>query len=848
MQKQVRSLSLCGEWNVRAVKNELLSDHVAEWEVLDFKGSVPGSTINDLIRAGIAGEDVFWRDNAEGVQKYENYNWVYSKEFEFSGDTEGLNELVFERLDTYCDIYLNGEHIAFCDNGYIEHRFDVSGKLKSGKNTIEVYFYSPINYTLGKPELSGAFTTERLYNRRIQCTYGWDWTMRFVTTGIYGDCYIETPVTDVQIKDVYIYTKSVDEDGAAVGFDFDLTEKSGAGLLNFSIISPAGAIVRSYDRFCKEKFFRFSLDIAEPELWYPAGYGEQPMYTLLVSFKGEEIYSEKFGIRTVRVLRLPDTKDSENYKRAIELKETEFSKYYDQNEEFSGCILKVNGVKILCKGANWVPCSPFETEGMEEKITKILALSKSMGLNIIRVWGGGYIEKKHFYDECSRLGILVMQDFFMACGSYPEKEEWFIRQLNREAEYTVKFLRNQPCLAWWHGDNENAVCGADSFEDHTGRDSAYSGLAPSVWAYDPYREFFPSSPYGGTMNASNTVGTTHNTQYLSFFFDWIENGELSDYKEYLSEMNARFVSEEPTFGAASLASLRKMMTDEDIFGSDDAMWKYHTQGNPALKKHLMDYYVELAEKVLGKFKDGEDKLFKLQFIQCELVRLAIERTRREKWFSAGVVFWMLSDCWAAASGWSFIDFYCAPKPSFYAFKRTAAPMLGSVCKTKNGELKFIASNDALEKKQITYKFTKIKNGEISEQSVTISSMIHANESRELVCLQGLSEGEVLVADIMCDGRLSRTTYKHGALELTRTEDYDIEIGTDTVKVTAGRYIQCFALECGDNSAVLDDNYFTLLPNETKVIQLLSGSMGEVKPIAYSIQSLAVVISVTKAPT
>ncbi len=837
MSEIIKKISLNGKWSVCSIPNEIMQNRLGtEFEQLEFNGNVPGSTLNDLINSGTVTNDIFWRDNAEKIQKYENYNWKYTKQFTIDALPAHGAELVFERLDTYCDIHINGEHLAFCDNGYIEHRFDITGKLILGENTLEVDFYSPINYTLDKPTLSAAFTKERLYNRRIQCTYGWDWTMRFVTTGIYGDCYIALPDGKIRIKDSYIYTKNIDNDSASVGFDFDLSDDSADGILKFDIISPLGETVRSYNRYCREKFFRFTLDIPDPELWYPSGYGDQPIYTLSVKHEDKEIYTENFGIRIIKVLRLPDKEGSKNYARALELKETDFSKHYDKNEEFSGCILKVNGIKIMCKGANWVPCSPFETEGMEEKITKILTLSKSAGMNIVRVWGGGYIEKKHFYNECSRLGLLVLQDFFMACGAYPEKEEWFIRHLSREAEYTVKYLRNQPCLAWWHGDNENAVGGCDTDTDHRGRDSAYSGLAPSVWKYDPYREFFPSSPYGGKTNASNTAGTTHNTQFLSFTFDYMDRDDLSDYKEYFGEQNARFISEEPTFGASSLTALRKMMTDEDIFGDDITMWKYHTQSNPDLKKHLFDYYISLTEKVLGKFEDGRDRLFKYQYIQCELARLSIERVRREKWFSAGVVFWMLSDCWAASSGWSFIDFYCAPKPSFYAFKRAAAPIIPSINKQKDGTLHFTVANDTLSSERIAYRFTPIKNRQIACNAEWVPAVVSANSSTPLPCPQQISDGEILVIDVMRENDITRSFYKNGDLEIKRAPEnaYTIETTDRSVKITANTYLQAIGLESDDIETVWSDNYFTMLPGETKEIFAENGALPNFETIAYTL--------------
>ncbi len=832
MQPNARKFSLSGEWMAESIPNPALSDRYDCTEHLCFPAQVPGSTLNDLIRADIAPRDVFWRDNAELVQKYENYNWKYTKAFVLE-DVPAHTELVFERLDTYADIYLNGTHIAFCDNGYIEHRFDVTEHLKIGENNLEIRFCSPINYTLNKPKRSGAFTTERMYNRRVQCTYGWDWTMRFVTTGIPGDCYLVSPASEIEIADLYIYTKSADADAAAIGIDVTLSERSCDGILAFCVFSPDGMLVRKYERYCREKDFRISMDLPKPALWYPVGYGEQPLYTLSVRYGDEEICRETFGIRTLQILQLEDEPGSENYEKCVELKKSEFSKHYDKNENFSGFILKVNGVKILCKGANWVPVHPFETEGMEEKILRILHLSRDAGINIIRVWGGGYIEKNCFYDECSRLGILVLQDFFMACGSYPEKEEWFIRQLSREAEYAARTLRNQPALAWWHGDNENAIGGCDTDTDYCGRDSAYLGLEPMIRKLDPYRPFLPSSPYGGKTYASNTVGSTHNTQFMSFMFEYFDKCGLTDYKEYLATMNARFVSEEPIFGASTRAALRTMMTDEDIFGADDAMWKYHTKSNPFMEKHLLDYYAIMAEKVFGKFEDGADRLFKLQLVQCEQVRLSLERTGREKWFSSGIVYWMLADCWPSAAGWSIIDHNGIPKPAYYAFKQSGGDMGASITKSANGSLSLCVFNHTPHAKQVKYRYTHIQNNQITQQGEWMSLCIPANEKVAVDCL-ALSANALLYAEV-CDGEATvRTFYREGALPIRRADTDALTLVREgnILTVTADTYLQAVALESEDCHTVWSDNYFSMLPGETRVIR--SSTSAEAEIIAYTL--------------
>ena len=515
---------LNGKWNVTG-NNPFTNEHI------ELDGIVPGSTINDIINAKVETEDIFYRDNMEKYQKYERFNWTYTKKFDFEKQN-GTQKLVFERLDTYCDIYVNEKYLGHCDNGHIKHEFDLTGVLKDGENDIKVIFFSPITAVDSKPELRGAFTTERMYTRRTQCSYGWDWLGRIISSGMNSDVYIETyKQSEPKVDGVYVYTKSIDTLGAYLGINIDIDENSLNRVYDFEIYDDEGILVKRHSKYLGYKSYLFNVSIEDAKLWYPAGYGKQPLYEIKVVCDGNVIYSEKFGIRTVKIMQNTDKEGSCNYNRCVELKKSDFSKEYDNNTEFSGFVLVVNGVKIQCRGANWVPCEPFENGHTKEKIRKILYNAKDMGLNMIRVWGGGTFETKEFYALCSELGIMVTQDFLMACGSYPEKQDWFIKHLNKEAEYAAKLIRNEPCLMWWSGDNENAVLGNDIMEDHPGRSSAMLGIGPVLAKLDPERDFLPSSPYGGSFYASNTKGTTHNTQYLSYIFDAIDELELSDYKE-----------------------------------------------------------------------------------------------------------------------------------------------------------------------------------------------------------------------------------------------------------------------------------------------------------------------------
>ena len=804
----MQTIKLSGEWQVCG-NNPNTNDKIT------MVGTVPGSTLNDIITNKIEKSNPFWRDNAELYQKYELYNWHYSKEFELC-DITNNTELFIGKLDTYCDVYLNGRHLAYCDNGHISYTFNTSNILKCGKNVLDIYLYSPITKVSGKPNLEGAFTTERMHTRRTQCTYGWDWVMRFVSCGI-GDVRINMyEDNEPYIDNVYIYTKSIDTSGAYIAVKVDFGKKHVNDVYSFELYDANGNFVKKHTKYCSFEKYKFNLSVKDAQLWYPAGYGEQPLYELRISCRDKIIHKETFGIRTVKIIQEIDETGSDNYKKCIELKKSSFSQTFDKNTEFSSFILAVNGVKVLCMGGNWVPCEPFENGRTADKITSTLTLAREMGVNMIRVWGGGTFESKHFYNECSRLGIMVTQDFLMACGTYPEKEEWFIHQLQVEAQFAAKLIRNQPCLMWWSGDNENAVRGNDTMTDYTGRDSAFEGISPVLMELDPERDFLPSSPFGGNMYASNTAGTTHNTNYLGDVLNALHKLPLDDYKQRFKKLCARFIAEEPTFGVCSSYSNRKFMTEQDIYDNEHTIMRYHTKNNPGLEFELYDYMLFFAEKVLGTFEDEQDRNFKLKYIQYENVRLSLEQLKRERWFCSGVIFWMLNDCWPAAAGWAFIDYYLMPKASYYSFKRCAKPVICSVDKC-NDKYCIYVSNDS----------GTLCDGELTIYEVCtdtcVKKQLHKchisvpNGETELVHIFNYDTNSMICAEIDTNICNDRAFYKEGALNMHKTEVvYQIDENNMCITLTSNdNYIHAVELE---GNIILDDNYFSLLPGETRKIQ------------------------------
>lgn len=788
----------------------------------EIEGTVPGCVHTDLLNAGII-KDIYWRTNADDIQWIENADVTYSRTFTVENPEQNA-VLVFEGLDVYCDVFLNGVKIGAADNMFHAWEFPADAAIKAGENVIEVKFRSPVREVADLPFRSGAFTKERMHTRRIQCTYGWDWVGRFVTMGIWKDVRLEYRGQD-SLDNVYVYTDNVNPYTAQVGVQVCVKDITLEGMVSMEILSPEGHCLYKKQRMVLEETVFELVDIPNPQLWYPVGYGAQPLYTLKVTC-GEKSQTVGFGIRTVKILEIEDAPDSEEAKKAKQLQSYPHLEKWDHNEGSSCFILLVNDVKIFCKGANWVPCEPFPSAETPEKIERLVTLAKQSGVNMLRVWGGGIMENDAFYTACDRQGIMVTQDFFMACGHYPEEDDAFIEKLKREARHTALQLRNHPSLVWWSGDNENAVSGNENQIDYHGRRAALEGIAPMLKIYDAQRRFLPSSPYGGVPYASAVRGTTHNTQFLGDLFKYIRTGDLTEYRSVFEQYLARFTAEQPIMGMPFASSLKKFLSNEDIYGDDQTVSEYHCKNNPGFKGVTLFGYVDLLSKgIFGGYKDGADRLKKMQMLQCEWVRISLELFRRNQWFSSGIIYWMYNDCWPASNSWSIVDYYGMPKPAYYTFKRCAKSVLASVTK-EEGLYRVYISNNGLTPAVGTgrlYGYNILSGEEKTIAEFKVDS--EANEAYVAVSvpekeLAGLiTEQTVILCDITTDLGGDRAFYLPYNWDKMPWEDGSIMVLSqteDTLTVTAD---VCLPVAMLDVPEVLEDNSIFLKKGEIRTLAI-----------------------------
>lgn len=845
----MKTIDLCGKWNIfgqSPSKCLIPTEYRLDIETMTLEGTVPGCIHTDLMAAEKV-IDPFWRYNGDNCQWVENWSWAYEREFECDMLADDAY-IEFMGLDVYADVYLNKRLIGHAEDMFVPHRFPVAKHLKKGNNKIKVVFYSPIEMTHGKPALPAAFTNERVYTRRMQCTYLWDWCHRFVTMGIFRPVRICFP-EKAELENVFVQTTSIDKFSAQIKYSYEFAMKESGCYVKSEIIDPDGKVIVTKSRLIAEDFIVDRADIAEPKLWWPNGYGEHPLYTLRSTVTdGDTVISvkeTKFGIRTVKVLQLPDAEGTEYYEKCLEIKQgahvTGDMAMNDRNEEFSGFILLVNGEPIMAKGGNWVPCEPFPSAETPEKITALLELSADAHVNMIRVWGGGIYEQEHFYNECDRLGITITQDLMMACGEYPDHEEWFMELLKKEAVYVCKHLRNHPCIVWWSGDNECGMGANDNMPEYWCRKAAFEAAIPVFEVLDPTRQFMPSSPTGGVPNCSITKGSAHNTNFIGLWFSYMRYNECENYMEFFDSFLARFCAEGPVMGAPSVTSLRKFMNDEDIFGDSGDIWRYHTKNNPNPEFRdfeTYDYLKAIGEKLFGKGKSGQDLVFKLQYTQYEWIRISMELYRRNKWFSSGMVYWMLNDCWPA-SGWAMIDYYALPKAALYGFKQSAKPVRASI-ERKNGEYKVYMCNDGFKgAKGETKLFVYDMPTSSVVKEYTAQFVSEANTSKVVLTANGAEIDGLLNADrmVICETE-SDFGFDRTFFFIKRPQDVNfpeanvtvLEQTEDTITVTTDKYVHAVGLE---GEYVFSDNYFSLMPGEKKTVSYKNSYHGKGGEITVS---------------
>ena len=798
----LRRISLDGRWKFRKLGNK-------EW--LDAK--VPGTNFTDLLQNGII-DHPFYRNNEHEVQWVENEDWEYHRYFEVEEELLGEEvNLVFEGLDTFCEVNLNGEKILESDNMFTPYRIPCKDLLKSGKNEVHLIFRSPIKMVEGIQKKNGFQypaendkTENRLsvFVRKAPYHFGWDWGPKFVASGIWQSSYLEVH-GQARISDVAIQQQWISEDLVNAVLEIELESSHTEPLMvevscdNHPELETAKVAYDSHG---------IQIPVKNPVRWWPHGLGEPHLYQFRVKVStGDEVLDErliKIGFRTIEVVNEPD----------------EFGESFYFN---------VNGHPVFAKGANYIPSDSFLPETSDQKYRQLFEDTCNANMNMLRVWGGGIYEKDIFYELADEYGVMIWQDFMFACTLYPATDE-FLENVRKEVIYNIKRLRNHACLALWCGNNEvemgiafwgwkKSFKYSDNLWNQLQEDykKLFKDFIPAlVEQYDPDRFYFSSSPIGFWENPEDdNRGDNH------YWGVW--HGE-EDFEEFRKRV-PRFMSE---FGFQSFPlfqSVKKFTIENDWDITSEVMTTHqkHPRGNSLIKKYMLKDYPEPA--------NFEQFLYQSQVLQADGMKVGLEAHRAAKPFCMGTLYWQINDCWPVAS-WSSIDYYGRWKALHYQAKRSFSRDLLVIAADKD-DVVINAITDGLTdlKATLTIQVYDFNGENILQSSKEIDLLQHksvevfrAKESS--LVKKHAPEGVFLLATLKGPGVETYETVfyfrKPRELKLRKPSiEFQLKDTGDRllVELQSDRLVKNLYVYSESLEGNFSDNFFDLLPNRKKTITM-----------------------------
>lgn len=797
------------------------------------KAVVPGTVYTDLLRNGSM-EDPFFKDNELKALRLMDNDYEYVTLFDCSGELDACAHKVlrFEGIDTIADVYLNGVQIGSPCNMHRIWEYEVTELLTGKENELKVLFHSPTKYIAEEFRKWPAYGSEDAMNgfvhiRKAHCMFGWDWGAHLPDAGLFRPVIL-LGIDEARIDSVYIRQEH-SSDAVTLNFEVDIEEweesiaedsrqpyecenpdeGSDTGLsYTVAVTAPDGERLTAADS-------PECMEIKNPMLWWPNGYGRQDLYTVEVILYsgGKELdrWSRRIGLRTMTVHREQD----------------------EWGESFASC---VNGVDIFAMGADYIPEDHLLGRVTPETTRALLEKAKWANFNSVRVWGGGYYPDDWFYDICDELGLIVWQDFMFACAVYhltPEFEE----NIRQEFIDNVKRLRHHASLGLWCGNNENESFVNDRISWVTRprevRDYLlmFERIIPEVLSeYDPETFYWPSSPSsGGSFDSPQDA----NRGDVHFWEVWHGNKPFTEYRKYFF----RYASE---FGFQSFPAMKTIETISDD-PADYNIFSYvmeKHQRNGAANGKIMNY----MQQTYRYPSDFGTLLYASQLLQADGIRYGVEHFRRWRGRCMGAVYWQLNDCWPVAS-WSSIDYCGRLKALHYYAKRFFAPLMLS-CEEQGmmsagrdlnradfefeKSIRLNAANETREDVKVTVRWA-LRNPmaevlQCGEQSLTVPALTSiwldkvefpdADIYSEYVSYEMEQDGAVI----------SSGTVNFSYPKYFRYADPQLQLRVigDEIEITAKAYAKSVEVQNENEDLVLSDNYFDMNAG-TKRVRIESGA-------------------------
>ncbi|MBI3911951.1 MAG: glycoside hydrolase family 2 protein [Armatimonadetes bacterium] len=670
-----QTFSLSGtDWQVyHLLPNEWLWRRVWERDPPEaasrrLPATVPGHVQQDLLAAGVLPHP--WVGLNSHLWEWTSArDWVYTREFTPPAAMAGMQvRLRFEGVDSSAHVFLNGEPLGDHEGQFVPVEFDVTGRLRPGESNRLVVVVERAPEEQGQIGWTSRCRSPRGWKARF--AYGWDGCPRLIPVGIWDDVSL-VATGPVWFRDVAVYANlSTDQTEAALSVVSEFGVAQGMPVTVGVQIQDAGLpVVETQDPvtvFDEGTSLVQSLAIKRARLWWPNGHGDSHLYEavlVLATRDGSRILDHRrvrFGLRRIEVLPCEDAPpDSLPY------------------------LLSVNGRRVWIKGWNWVPQDQFYARAAPERYERLLALARDAGVNMLRVWGGGLLEKEVFYDLCDRFGILVWQEFPLSSSGLdnePPADPEYLDRITAQAEAMLPRRRNHPSLALWCGGNE--LTGSDLRPLDSGHPTL-GALRNLVAVHDPQRLWLPTSPTGPRFSPDPACPEEGHDVHGPWRFLGLRE-HPAFYHTIRPLLHSAFGCE----GATNPAALHFLSGN-----SPAALWP--PDASNALWMHHGGWWEQRAavEAAFGPLSDLDTYVRASQLLQAMGLQVAVESHRRRKWHCAGVLPWQFNEPWPNAVCTHAVDWFGQPKPAYWAVRRAYRPVHVSARFTTfawHGEKEFIA--------------------------------------------------------------------------------------------------------------------------------------------------------------
>jgi beta-mannosidase len=614
------ALDLAGDmWTMRAEGQSPLAQTV-----------VPGSTYTNLLRAGTIPEPFYGEDNGK-VQWVADKDWTFERTFEAPDDLRAKQrvQLVCHGLDTLATLWLNGREIGQANNMFRTWTFDVKPHIRRGTNHLRIQFDTLAPYVEEQRQsYKQAFGIDldnpRSWVRKAPYMWGWDWCRPILTQGIWKK--IEILGFDSRIAELGVL-QSRQPDGSALLEIHVLARGRQTQTAVKAQVSLAGTTVATASAPVNNGRALLRTAIHNPQLWWPNGMGDQPLYTVtaqLTDSNGQDldVVSRRVGLRTVEVLPPADG---------------------------VAMHVRINGVPVFAKGADWIPADNMPTRVTPEILRWYMTRAVECNFNFIRLWGGGYYEEDELFEVCDELGIMLQFEFKFANASYPVRGQTWMANLRAEIEQQIRRCRNHPSIVIWSGNNE-------------------------IEYFDGYYQLFRDA-IGGIVHrlvpgAFYEVGSgAHGSGDIHTWGVWHGDKPVESYRSIEG-----FVTE---FGMQSFPvpmTVDSYTSPADRQSVHSPVMRYHELDGSG---HGIGIIMHYTEADFGKAPDNfDDALWLTQLNQSWSMRYGVEHWRRQMPRSMASTIWQYNDCWPGAT-WAMVDYFRRWKAVLYESKHFFAPILVS---------------------------------------------------------------------------------------------------------------------------------------------------------------------------